>query len=57
MSHSSELTWVRLPDLQVTIGLLRNALVRSNAKCFLIDGFPRELEQAHAFEQQVKPCK
>lgn len=43
--------------LQVTIGLLRNALVGSKDKCFLVDGFPRELDQAHAFEEHIKPCK
>lgn len=43
--------------LQVTIGLLRYALVGSKDKCFLVDGFPRELDQAHAFEEHIKPCK
>ena len=45
--------------VQVTIGLLRNALVTnsSGAKCFLIDGFPRELDQAHTFEDSVMPCR
>jgi adenylate kinase family enzyme len=32
-------------------------MVKSGAKDFLIDGFPRELSQAYAFEQIIKPCK
>jgi adenylate kinase family enzyme len=32
-------------------------MIRSGAKDFLIDGFPRELSQAHTFEQMIKPCK
>lgn len=43
--------------VQVTVGVLRNALVTSKAKCFLVDGFPRELDQAHAFEESIKPCR
>jgi hypothetical protein len=47
----------RCPCLQVIIGLLRNAMVSSGAKDFLVDGFPRELSQAFTFEQMIKPCK
>jgi UMP-CMP kinase len=43
--------------LQVTIALIRNAMVRSGAKDFLIDGFPRAMDQALAFEQMIKPCR
>ena len=53
--HTIDTTW--LYCVQVTIGLLRNALVGSKDKCFLVDGFPRELDQAHAFEEHIKPCK
>jgi adenylate kinase family enzyme len=41
----------------VTIALIRNAMVRSGAKDFLIDGFPRAMDQALAFEQMIKPCR
>jgi hypothetical protein len=32
-------------------------MVRSGAKDFLIDGFPRAMDQALAFEQMIKPCR
>jgi adenylate kinase family enzyme len=41
----------------VTIALLRNAMVKSGAENILIDGFPRAMDQALAFEDMVKPCK
>ena len=31
-------------------------MVASGASLFLIDGFPRALDQAHAFESGVQPC-
>lgn len=40
--------------VQVIIGLLRAAMVKSGAKNFLIDGFPRALDQAECFESMVK---
>lgn len=40
--------------MQVIIGLLRAAMVKSGAKNFLIDGFPRALDQAECFESMVK---
>jgi adenylate kinase len=42
---------------QVIIGLLRAAMVRSGASDFLIDGFPRALDQAEMFERTVKPAE
>ena len=42
---------------QVIIGLLRAAMVTSGAKEFLIDGFPRAMDQAARFEEMVKPCQ
>ena len=32
-------------------------MVKSGDKQFLIDGFPRALDQAECFEQMVKPCE
>ena len=42
---------------QVIIGLLRTAMVKSGAKEFLIDGFPRAMDQAARFEEMIKPCE
>ncbi|EOA80700.1 uncharacterized protein SETTUDRAFT_100202 [Exserohilum turcica Et28A] len=49
--------------MEVTIKLLENAMRSSmesgenDKKLFLIDGFPRKLDQAHAFERSVCPSK
>ncbi|KAH9860750.1 bifunctional uridylate/adenylate kinase [Plenodomus biglobosus] len=49
--------------MEVTIQLLENAMKASidsgsnEKKLFLIDGFPRKLDQAHAFERTVCPSK
>ena len=37
----------------ITIGLLKNAIEKSEAPGILIDGFPRQLDQAGAFEKDV----
>jgi hypothetical protein len=47
----------RIPALQVIIDLLRAAMIKSGAKEFLIDGFPRAMDQAVRFEEMIKPCK
>lgn len=42
--------------MEVTIGLLQNAMlgyVRKDRRKFLIDGFPRKMDQAIAFESNV----
>ncbi|KAF2178585.1 UMP-CMP kinase [Zopfia rhizophila CBS 207.26] len=47
--------------MEVTVQLLENAMKASMEKdgknMFLIDGFPRKLDQAHAFERSVVPSK
>lgn len=43
--------------MQVTIALLRNAMIKSSSDRFLIDGFPRALDQAEIFERDVMPCQ
>jgi len=49
--------------MEVTVQLLENAMEASmdsgenHGKLFLIDGFPRKLDQAHAFERSVCPSK
>lgn len=45
-----------LAVLQVTIALLKKAMLASGSSSFLIDGFPRALDQAQTFEQQIQPC-
>jgi adenylate kinase family enzyme len=43
----------KLVPVGVTIGLLKHAMLASDASVFLIDGFPRALDQADVFEKQV----
>ncbi len=45
----------KLVPTDITVKLLREAMQKSTADMFLIDGFPREIHQAHAFEREVKP--
>ncbi|KAJ3450634.1 adenylate kinase 1 [Anaeramoeba flamelloides] len=44
----------------ITIGLLKKEiryyLQNSNRTTFLVDGFPRNIEQGYMFEDEVKPC-
>ena len=45
--------------LEITVGLLQNAIqeyVRKDQRKFLIDGFPRKMDQAKAFEANVLSC-
>lgn len=42
---------------EITIGLLENAMKASGAKRFLVDGFPRKMDQALEFERSVCECK
>eukprot|EP00892_Ulva_mutabilis_P002089 jgi/Ulvmu1/11881/UM081_0039.1 len=39
--------------VEITIGLLQAEMEASSIKRFLIDGFPRAMEQAEAFEQHI----
>lgn len=41
---------------ELTIGLLVNALIANPSKNYLIDGFPRAVEIAIYFEQNVMEC-
>ncbi len=47
----------QLVPMSVTITLLKNAMILSKGKFFLVDGFPRALDQAVAFEKGIMPCK
>lgn len=43
----------KLVPVEVTIKLLKDAMLASDGSVFLIDGFPRALDQADVFEKQV----
>ncbi|KAH9498984.1 Adenylate kinase isoenzyme 5 [Bulinus truncatus] len=47
-----------LVPLEEVLELMKNAIVSNLTKtsCFLIDGYPRELEQGLKFEKEVAPC-
>lgn len=47
-----------LVSLDVVLDLLKESMAKhlSNSKGFLIDGYPREVNQGIQFEQQIKPC-
>ena len=47
----------KLVPSRVTIGLLKKAIATSDGTKFLIDGFPRALDQAEMFEEEVCACK
>ena len=46
----------KLVPMEVTIRLLKDAMIASGAKTFLIDGFPRAWDQAECFESSIQPC-
>lgn len=45
----------KIVPAKITIALLENAMAKSESKRFLVDGFPRKMDQAIKFEEQV--CK
>lgn len=46
----------KLVPIKATLGLLKKAIVSGSFECYLIDGFPRSIEQAALFEQEVASC-
>jgi UMP-CMP kinase len=38
---------------EITITLLEKAMIENDSNRFIIDGFPRQLDQAFAFEKEV----
>jgi len=46
----------KLVPQEVIIGLLKDQMVKSGAKSFLIDGFPRAMDQDAMFEKMIKPA-
>ena len=47
----------RIVPMEVTIALLENEMLASGQDRFLIDGFPRKMDQALKFEEAVVPSK
>jgi len=43
----------KIVPAKITIALLENAMAKSPSKRFLIDGFPRKMDQAKTFEKTV----
>lgn len=41
---------------EITIGLLKQEMIRQNKEVYLIDGFPRAVDQARTFEAHVCRC-
>ena len=45
-----------VPD-DVTLKVLKRAMDKSTSSKFLVDGFPRTMAQAKAYEREIGPCK
>lgn len=43
----------KIVPMEITIGLLEKAMIEHDSNRFIIDGFPRQLDQAFAFEKEV----
>lgn len=46
----------KLVPMEITVGLLKVAMEKAGAQRFLLDGFPRALDQAALFEEKVGMC-
>lgn len=46
----------KIVPVEVTLELLRTAMIESGNDKFLVDGFPRAEDQAEAFEKQLTEC-
>ena len=47
----------KLVPTEGTLGLIRKAMAQAEQKTFIIDGFPRAVDQGEAFEAAIKPCE
>ena len=47
----------KLVPTEVTLGLIRKAMAQAEQNTFIIDGFPRAVDQGEAFEAAIKPCE
>ena len=45
----------KLVPTEVTLGLIRKAMAQAEQNMFIIDGFPRAVDQGEAFEAAIKP--
>merc|ERR1711916_123547 len=56
--HTDTQWRAQIVPMEITIGLLRTAIENDpNDKGFLIDGFPRAMDQCEGFESSVVPGK
>ncbi|OHT15121.1 Adenylate kinase family protein [Tritrichomonas foetus] len=42
---------------EITLRLLKNEILSQDKQLYLIDGFPRKVDKAEAFEKEIIPCK
>ena len=47
----------KLVPVETTLGLLETAMLKADTELFLVDGFPRAVDQALAFEGSLKPAE
>lgn len=47
----------QIVPMEITIALLHQEMVKAKVKRFLIDGFPRKMDQAEKFEEIICRCK
>lgn len=46
----------KLLPQELVIGLLKKEILAQNKDVYLIDGFPRAMDQLHTFEEMICPC-
>ena len=44
----------KMVPMDITLNLLKKAMAEAGSKTILLDGFPRTMEQAHEFENNVR---
>ena len=47
----------KLVPMEITVGLIKAHMKKSGGERFLVDGFPRAVDQAVLFEEKVGTCK
>lgn len=49
----------KLVPIDTVLGLIKDAMIKTyhDSNGFLIDGYPREVEQGKKFEEQIAPCR
>lgn len=56
-SLKEQMTAGLIVPMEVTIGLLKKEILKQEKEIYLIDGFPRAIDQGICFEQNVCPAK